>query len=493
MSKMDSYQEFNSETIKLFCSDYGLNPNSFDGGNFSVASLFPSQGIDDFKESWLNHAIADLANMGEKQQELVFTIINMASDHYYNLLEVLLMLYPPVVFIDEIIEDAMEGVGAFMMFQQFSEPVIEAWMSNRKSNSRYELDSRLELILRRTNLTKADESAYAGTYSDVFFKQIKQIKMLISKTDMNQIVRTWYEKCREILVYPHRLADTSLTQRHELVEYIKRERMKLFDEVWMDTPDDEGNQLLKDMLSAIKTDDYEEFDRTISSMNHAFGDTGFSIYTLILASRLDDSNEQIRNRAMRGIWVSSDDIPVGDLIDIVSEKLLLFGQNHGEFLQEIECILRLVIPQELERILDLTLTRYSGNRKAKYTDKILDQVFFLGDIQRTNHEVLSDIYNLRDKHLNDIIPRWNKILVTRLKAVFETGSDEEKCNAASILSDGKIPNVEEIIKYIEANEAPIVKYWLNLPNKQGYTRDTMHQEFASSGDIRDKILKGLKN
>ena len=493
MSKMDSYQEFNSETIKLFCSDYGLNPNSFDGGNFSVASLFPSQGIDDFKESWLNHAIADLANMDEKQQELVFTIINMASDHYYNLLEVLLMLYPPVVFIDEIIEDAMEGVGAFMMFQQFSEPVIEAWMSNRKSNSRYELDSRLELILRRTNLTKADESAYAGTYSDVFFKQIKQIKMLISKTDMNQIVRTWYEKCREILVYPHRLADTSLTQRHELVEYIKRERMKLFDEVWMDTPDDEGNQLLKDMLSAIKTDDYEEFDRTISSMNHAFGDTGFSIYTLILASRLDDSNEQIRNRAMRGIWISSDDIPVGDLIDIVSEKLLLFGQNHGEFLQEIECILRLVIPQELERILDLTLTRYSGNREAKYTDKILDQVFFLGDIQRTNHEVLSDIYNLSDKHLNDIIPRWNKILVTRLKAVFETGSDEEKCNAASILSDGKIPNVEEIIKYIEANEAPIVKYWLNLPNKQGYTRDTMHQEFASSGDIRDKILKGLKN
>lgn len=493
MSKMDSYQEFNSETIKLFCSDYGLNPNSFDGGNFSVASLLPSQGIDDFKESWLNHAIADLANMDEKQQELVFTIINMASDHYYNLLEVLLMLYPPVVFIDEIIEDAMEGVGAFMMFQQFSEPVIEAWMSNRKSNSRYELDSRLELILRRTNLTKADESAYAGTYSDVFFKQIKQIKMLITKTDMNQIVRTWYEKCREILVYPHRLADTSLTQRHELVEYIKRERMKLFDEVWMDTPDDEGNQLLKDMLSAIKTDDYEEFDRTISSMNHAFGDTGFSIYTLILASRLDDSNEQIRNRAMRGIWISSDDIPVGDLIDIVSEKLLLFGQNHGEFLQEIECILRLVIPQELERILDLTLTRYSGNRKAKYTDKILDQVFFLGDIQRTNHEVLSDIYNLRDKHLNDIIPRWNNILVTRLKAVFETGSDEEKCNAASILSDGKIPNVEEIIKYIEANEAPIVKYWLNLPNKQGYTRDTMHQEFASSGDIRDKILKGLKN
>ena len=493
MSKMDSYQEFNSETIKLFCSDYGLNPNSFDGGNFSVASLFPSQGIDDFKESWLNHAIADLANMDEKQQELVFTIINMASDHYYNLLEVLLMLYPPVVFIDEIIEDAMEGVGAFMMFQQFSEPVIEAWMSNRKSNSRYELDSRLELILRRTNLTKADESAYAGTYSDVFFKQIKQIKMLITKTDMNQIVRTWYEKCREILVYPHRLADTSLTQRHELVEYIKRERMKLFDEVWMDTPDDEGNQLLKDMLSAIKTDDYEEFDRAISSMNHAFGDTGFSIYTLILASRLDDSNEQIRNRAMRGIWISSDDIPVGDLIDIVSEKLLLFGQNHGEFLQEIECILRLVIPQELERILDLTLRRYSGNRKAKYTDKILDQVFFLGDIQRTNHEVLSDIYNLRDKHLNDIIPRWNKILVTRLKAVFETGSDEEKCNAASILSDGKIPNVEEIIKYIEANEAPIVKYWLNLPNKQGYTRDTMHQEFASSGDIRDKILKGLKN
>ena len=493
MSKMDSYQEFNSETIKLFCSDYGLNPNSFDGGNFSVASLFPSQGIDDFKESWLNHAIADLANMDEKQQELVFTIINMASDHYYNLLEVLLMLYPPVVFIDEIIEDAMEGVGAFMMFQQFSEPVIEAWMSNRKSNSRYELDSRLELILTRTNLTKADESAYAGTYSDVFFKQIKQIKMLISKTDMNQIVRTWYEKCREILVYPHRLADTSLTQRHELVEYIKRERMKLFDEVWMDTPDDEGNQLLKDMLSAIKTDDYEEFDRTISSMNHAFGDTGFSIYTLILASRLDDSNEQIRNRAMRGIWILSDDIPVGDLIDIVSEKLLLFGQNHGEFPQEIECILRLNIPQELERILDLTLTRYSGNRKAKYTDKILDQVFFLGDIQRTNHEVLSDIYNLSDKHLNDIIPRWNKILVTRLKAVFETGSDEEKCNAASILSDGKIPNVEEIIKYIEANEAPIVKYWLNLPNKQGYTRDTMHQEFASSGDIRDKILKGLKN
>ena len=84
-------------------------------------------------------------------------------------------------------------------------------------------------------------------------------------------------------------------------------------------------------------------------------------------------------------------------------------------------------------------------------------------------------------------------MVTRLKVVFETGSDVEKCNAASILSDGEIPGVEEIIKYIEANEAPIVKYWLNLPNKQGYTRETMHQEFASSGDIRDKILNNLKN
>jgi hypothetical protein len=342
-------------------------------------------------------------------------------------------------------------------------------------------------------LTKADEDAYAGPYSDEFFNQFKQNKMLISKSDTSKIVREWGEKCREILVYPHRSADISLTQKQDLVEYIKRERIKIFDEIWMDTADDEGNQLLKDMLSAIKTDDFEEFDRTISSMNDAFGDTGFSIYTLILASRLDDSNEQIRNRAMRGIWISSDDIPVGDLIDIVSEKLLLFGQNHEEFLQEIECILRLIIPQELEWILDLTLTRYSGNRKAKYTDGILNQVFILGDIQRTNHEVLSDIYNLRDKHLNDIIPRWNKILVTRLKAVFETGSDEEKCNAASILSDGEIPGVEEIIKYAEANEAPIVKYWLNLPNKQGYTRETMHQEFASSGDICDKILKDFKN
>jgi hypothetical protein len=394
---------------------------------------------------------------------------------------------------DEIIEDAMEGVGAFMMFQEFSEPVIEAWMSNRKSNSRYELDSRLELILTRTNLTKADEGAYAGPYSDEFFNQFKQNKMLISKSDMSKIVREWGEKCREILVYPHRSADISLTQKQDLVEYIKRERNKIFDEIWMDTADDEGNQLLKDMLSAIKTDDFEEFDRTISSMNDAFGDTGFSIYTLILASRLDDSNEQIRNRAMRGIWISSDDIPVGDLIDIVSEKLLLFGQNHGEFLQEIECILRLIIPQELEWILDLTLTRYSGNRKAKYTDGILDQVFILGDIQRTNHEVLSDIYNLRDKHLNDIIPRWNKILVTRLKAVFETGSDEEKCNAASILSDGEIPGVEEIIKYVEANEAPIVKYWLNLPNKQGYTRETMHQAFANCGGLHNQILKDFKN
>ena len=88
-----------------------------------------------------------------------------------------------------------------------------------------------------------------------------------------------------------------------------------------------------------------------------------SLPCVTLAQRKDDWID---------VRLSSDDIPVGDLIDIVSEKLLLFAQNHGEFLQEIECILRLVIPQELERILDLTLTRYSGNRKAKYTDKILD-------------------------------------------------------------------------------------------------------------------------
>ena len=277
-----------------------------------------------------------------------------------------------------------------------------------------------------------------------------------------------------------------------MVEHIKRDRMRIFDEIWSNTPQDEGNQLLKDMLVAIKTDDSEEFDISISRMDNAFGDSGFSVYTLILASRLDDSNEQIRNNAMRQILYQSDYIPVGDLIDIVSEKLMFFNMNHEQFLQ-IENIFRSTIPQELKRMIDFNLLRYSENRKKKYTDKILNQDFFLGEIQRTNHEFISDIYYLRDKHLNDIIPRWNKILVTRLKSVFETGSDEEKCNFARRLSEGEIPGVEEIIKHIEANEAPIVKYWLNLPNKQGYTRETMHQEFASSGDIRDKILKDFKN
>ena len=492
VSKMDGNHEYSSETIRLFCSGYGLNPNSIDWKNFDMASLFPSQGIDDFKQSWLNHAISDLVNMDEKQHKIVFSIINLACDHYFNLFEVLLMLYPPVIFVDEIIEDATKEAGAFLGLQEFNESVIEAWIGNRKSNSRYELDSRLELLLTRTNLTKADESSYAGEYIDVFFKQFNQLKKLISKTDMNQVVDLWYEECRKILVYPHRLADTSLTvtEKHDLVEYIKRDRMRIFDQIWSNTSQDKGNQLLKDMLVALKTDDSEEFDKSISRMDNAFGDSGFSVYTLILASRLDDSNEQIRNNAMRQIWYQSDYMPVRDLIDIVSEKLMFFNMNHEQFLQ-IEEIFRSTIPRGFERILDLF--RYSENRKAKYTDKILNQDFFLGEIQRTNHEVISDIYNLRDKHLKEIIPRWNKILVTRLKSVFETGSDEEKCNFARILSGGEIPGVEEIIKHIEANEPPIVKYWLNLPNKQGYTRETMLQEFASRGDIRDKILKDFKN
>ena len=493
MSKMASNQEFNSETLKLFCSDYGLNPNSFDWEDFSISSLFPSQGIDDFKESWLNQAIADLANMDEGKQEIMFNIINIASEHFYNLLEILLILFPPVVVSDELIEEALEGVGAFMMFQEISEPVIETWISNRKSNSQYELAPHLQLILKKTNLTNADEIACARTYRDEFFKQFNQNNMLLSKVDMNEIVKEWNEKCREILDYPHRLADISLTQKQDLVEYIKRERMKVFDEIWMNPADYEGNQLLKDMLSAIKTNDLEEFDRTVSSMNEAFGNTGFSIYTLILASRLDDSNEQIRKRAMRGIWISSDDIPVGDLIDILSEKLLEFGQNHGEFLYEIEQILRGTIPQELECILHLTLGQYSGKCDDKYTDKILEQVFFPGEIQRKNHEVLSDIYNLRDKHLNGTIPRWDKILVTSIKTVFESGSQEQKCDAASLLSDSQISGVEEIIKNVEANETPLVKYWMDLPNKQGYTRKTMHQEFSNCGDLRNKILKDFKN
>ena len=84
-------------------------------------------------------------------------------------------------------------------------------------------------------------------------------------------------------------------------------------------------------------------------------------------------------------------------------------------------------------------------------------------------------------------------MVARLKAIFETGGDEEKCNAAYMISDGEIPDVEEIIEYVEANEAPIVKYWLNLPNKQGYTKETMYEEFANSGGIHDKIPKDFKN
>ena len=127
------------------------------------------------------------------------------------------------------------------------------------------------------------------------------MKIPISKTDMNQVVDVWHKECWKIDVYPHRLADTSLTGKQDLVEHIKRDRMRIFDEIWSNTPQDEGNQLLKDMLVAIKTDDSEEFDISISRMDNAFGDSGFSVYTLILASRLDDSNEQIRNNAMSNL------------------------------------------------------------------------------------------------------------------------------------------------------------------------------------------------
>ena len=53
------------------------------------------------------------------------------------------------------------------------------------------------------------------------------------------------------------------------------------------------------------------------------------------------------------------------------------------------------------------------NRNAKYADEILDHRFFLGEIQRTNHEVLSDIYNLKI-NIKMKYYRWNEVLVTRL-------------------------------------------------------------------------------
>ena len=38
----------------------------------SISQVYSPQGIDDFKQSWLNHAIADLPNMDEKQHEFYF-------------------------------------------------------------------------------------------------------------------------------------------------------------------------------------------------------------------------------------------------------------------------------------------------------------------------------------------------------------------------------------------------------------------------------------
>ena len=121
MRRMRELGDFDGENLQSFLMNYNLESNLFDRKNFNWQSFFPSQKVNVFKESWLKKAIDDLPHADGVRKEIMLKIVEMAAKHYYNLLEVLLRVYPPNIQRHELIEKGIEKNQGFPFLKEDSD------------------------------------------------------------------------------------------------------------------------------------------------------------------------------------------------------------------------------------------------------------------------------------------------------------------------------------------------------------------------------------
>jgi hypothetical protein len=517
MRRMRELGDFDGENLQSFLMNYNLESNLFDRKNFNWQSFFPSQKVNVFKESWLKKAIDDLPHADGVRKEIMLKIVEMAAKHYYNLLEVLLRVYPPNIQRHELIEKGIEKNQGFPFLKEDSDSFFQLWESGEERSSSYDLNGNISMLLANTSLTKADNSIFHGTRIEDFFTQFSADSMLISNSDMQKIIQRWNEETQH-----HWKTWFTETKRKEYIDFLEKdyliEQLKIEDnQVFSESYWPEGRTLEKgraeEFLHALTCNDIEEYNTALKTLDLIWGDTGDWIYSATLGARLNDENDEIRMSTWERVLYEMEWIPGQTIMDFFAEKMLRFGNEQNKFpllfgvspfggSGGIDYIIRNTIPAKLDSHIMRDLSIHSDNFSHTYTDPILQHHFFpfknhlYEDGERFSKDKSEkNIFialELKEKYNNEILPKWNNIILLKLRHIFENGTEEEQCDATSSLKRINTPEAVEVVKRIQETGSSHLKYLLELPNEHGYTMSSIYNEFTKLPNI-DRILKEHSN
>jgi len=465
-------------------------------------NVLPTQTIMEFRDSWLKKMVDEILDFEENQQDLALRFVEYAADNYVNLLEILMQVYPPGLNSIEQINDGFdEDLGPFLVWQPLNEHVVNLWTTNVEKDTSYVIDENLKFVVKNSNIKPLDLRSFKISRKEEFMTQLPIFRRLISNSDMEKIIEIWN---LHIQINPRtnfswhtideysRFNDKNLL--YSFIESLTVDDLRAIS-FYNDEADSEGTRT-KQLLHSLNSDEEEEFLLGLDELNGAaYHGPLAPLYSAILSHRLVDKNDEISMKTWNTILLFSEALGAQGLF-VLFDNLLKFAQKNEKEIFSIDRVIRF---NSIERVQASILSDFGNysNQTQSYLDPIINHHFFPLKNSTTPHECSSN--ELLFAHLEakfksyrrvveKVSERWERFILPYIIDAIKNGA-ESKIEAAYALKDMRIVEAVAFKDEQKENGENIIQYVLGAENANGYTIDTILDEFTSKPEITEMVKK----
>ena len=466
-------------------------------------NVLPTQTITEFGDSWFKKMVDEILGFEEKQQDLALRFVEYAADNYVNLLEILMQKYPPGLnsieqiwaFHDE------EEFGHFLVWQPLNEYVVNLWASNVEKDSSYELDENLKFVVKNSNIKPLDLRSFKISRKEEFITQLPICRRLISKSDMKKIIDLWN---LHIQINPRinfswhtideysRFSDKNLL--YSFIESLTVDDLRAMS-FYNDEADPKGTRT-KQLLYKLNSDEEEEFLLGLDELEGAAYHSPLNpLYSAILSHRLVDKNDEISMKTWNTIQLFCEALGAQGLF-VLFDNLLKFAQKNEKEIFFIDQVIRFNSTERVQASILSDFGIYS-NQTQSYLDPIINHHFFPLKNSTTPHGCSSNellFAHLEEKFksygrvVEKVSERWERFILPYIIDAIKNGT-ESKIEAAFALKDMRIVEAVSYKDELKRNGESIIQYVLGAKNANGYTIDTILDEFSSKPEVTEMVKK----
>ena len=368
--------------------------------------------------------------LSEEEQKIVFRVLDVASEYYYNLLDILKSKYKPhTEYREKCSEILFHGqTGRFYLIND--EGRFNLWKANLSEGDYDIIPSEIfEIILKNTSIKPTNNSHFNGESIEVFFNQLgKKTSVLINNTDLEKAIQHWDSslsgaRSHYMIHVPIDIENLNLESfTQEITEYV--------------VEGIGGVDLSETMLTALNTDSFDEFKQSMSEIQSLLDDPHDEMYSALFYFLLDNENVDIKLFSLSQLLDEQDYTATETLDVLFTSKIISLGKEFSVNLDVIRDVNRFL--DDLNRKYSKLVERYvkiyhNQFHDSGYYDPITKTNFYpkreaiFGDVEdctkenlrRDINRVISRKIELEEK----VLAEWYEFILPKI--INKSYSDKE--------------------------------------------------------------------